>query len=258
MSRRLAAARRLPSIHPEPEGFDALALLFPVPELPVTRAPPAPQPQRRNHRALAASILVHLGILGLFMIALTMSSRGEPAPRRIIQGVMVMRSAAASMAPATAPTPPPAAPAAPQTPPPRPAQKPSESARATPPAPAVPAARPAPEKAVAVAAPDRVAEARDSEVPAERTGSQGESSLTLLLDQVRENWLQPAGQRRLFRCRIRIDFRAGGIIANVSVLQGCGDSPLDDSVIRAVWKTQPLPIESARNQDGSVVLDFTP
>lgn len=223
-------------------------------------ARPATRPRRRDYRAWAASVLVHLAIVGLFMMTWTLASKGEPAPRRIIQGVMIVRSVARSPAPSPQPVAPAAtATPAPQASPPRPTQKPAEPAKALPPPTLAPAPKPLAEPSVAAAAPPRVsADATATATPAERAGSQGESSLALLLNQVRENWLQPGGSRSLFHCRIRIDFRAGGIIANVSVLQGCGDSPLDDSVIRAVWKTQPLPVESARSQDGSVVLDFTP
>ena len=44
----------------------------------------------------------------------------------------------------------------------------------------------------------------------------------------------------------------------VRLLEGCGSPMLDDSVKRAVWKTQPLPVASARKQAGRLEIDFSP
>lgn len=92
----------------------------------------------------------------------------------------------------------------------------------------------------------------------EKHGDEGESFGVTLLGRVRENWLRPVSSALSFHCRLRIDYLAGGIISNVVVLDGCGNNPLDDSVERAVWKTQPLPLGPTQSGPGSVVLDFTP
>jgi outer membrane biosynthesis protein TonB len=125
---------------------------------------------------------------------------------------------------------------------------------ATPPKPA-PAAAAAKAQAKAPAPP-----LKQSEIPAqnEKRGDQGESIGITVLNQVRTNWLKPAGSVQSFHCRLRIDYRAGGMISNVVVLDGCGNDPLDDSVERAIWKTQPLPLGPAQNGPGSMVLEFTP
>ena len=94
--------------------------------------------------------------------------------------------------------------------------------------------------------------------PAQKHGDEGESIGITVLNRVRTNWLRPVGSSQSFRCRLRIDYMAGGFISNVVVLAGCGNGPLDDSVERAIWKTQPLPLDPAQNGPGSMVLDFTP
>jgi len=88
-------------------------------------------------------------------------------------------------------------------------------------------------------------------------GDGGESSSASLLSSVRANWLRPAHARLIFSCRFIIDYGAGGVIANVTQQQDCGDAELDDSVMRAIWKSQPLPTP-AQAGGGRVVLEFTP
>lgn len=104
------------------------------------------------------------------------------------------------------------------------------------------------------------AQPRPNEVPTadKKRGDEGESLGVSMLSRIRSNWLRPAGSSQSFRCRLRIDYLAGGYIANVVVLEGCGTNPLDDSVERAVWKTQPLPLAPSQNGPGSLVLEFTP
>jgi len=74
---------------------------------------------------------------------------------------------------------------------------------------------------------------------------------------IRDNWLEPPGNAN-FRCRLRIDYATGGKIMAVNFLKGCGALALDDSVRRAIWKTQILPLRSAKHEAGSIEIDFTP
>jgi hypothetical protein len=75
-----------------------------------------------------------------------------------------------------------------------------------------------------------------------------------VMGRIRDNWLEPPGAAA-FRCRVRIDYTAAGMISKLSFPQPCGDSALEDSVKRAIWKTQPLLHTSAA---GSLEIDFTP
>jgi hypothetical protein len=79
-----------------------------------------------------------------------------------------------------------------------------------------------------------------------------------VVGRIRDNWLEPPDISRNFRCRLRIDYAAGGMITAVHFLQDCGGLALDDSVKRAIWKTQPLPLMSAKREAGSLEIDFTP
>ncbi|MFI4979001.1 MAG: energy transducer TonB [Nevskiales bacterium] len=109
--------------------------------------------------------------------------------------------------------------------------------QAAPPKPAAAAAQAAPQ---APKVPDEVQEMED------------------VLGRIHDNWLEPPGASKSFQCRIRIDYAAGGMITAVRFLQGCGNPILDDSVKRAIWKTQPLPLPHATEAAGSLEIDFTP
>lgn len=79
-----------------------------------------------------------------------------------------------------------------------------------------------------------------------------------LLGRFRDNWLPPARWPRNFRCTIRIDYRAGGRITGVEFLNKCGEYDLVESVRKAIWKSQPLPLIEAKTADGSIEIEFTP
>lgn len=79
-----------------------------------------------------------------------------------------------------------------------------------------------------------------------------------VIGRIRDNWLMPPGTNDRFRCRLRIDYAIGGRITALHFLQGCGTPALDDSVKRAIWKTQTLPLPSAQREAGHLDLDFTP
>ncbi len=189
-----------------------------------------------------ASVAVHL----LFAVLLSwqFAARGKPQVPQRIQAVMIVKAAAPAAAPAQVAEP------APQPTPEPVKPKPLEPRPAPTPKPVTPPSKPQAKQE---------SQAKASPPPAEKVGNEGESAFSLILDGVRGNWLQPAGPRIPFLCRFKIDYLPGGIISNVSQVQTCGSPQLDDSVMRAVWKTQPLPLDNnARGQAGSIVLEFTP
>lgn len=79
-----------------------------------------------------------------------------------------------------------------------------------------------------------------------------------LLGRFHDNWLPPARRPRNFRCTIRIDYLAGGRIKAVEFLDKCGEYDLDESVRKAIWKSQPLPLIEARTSAGFIEIEFTP
>ncbi len=93
--------------------------------------------------------------------------------------------------------------------------------------------------------------------PTNKTSNDSEE-IEDVIGRIRDNWLEPPGISKTFRCRLRIDYMLGGKITAVHFLQGCGGLALDDSVKRAIWKTQSLPLLGAKREAGSLEIDFTP
>ena len=79
-----------------------------------------------------------------------------------------------------------------------------------------------------------------------------------LIGRIHDNWLEPASAPSQFKCLIRIDYLAGGRIAAVHFVKPCGSYELEESVRRAVWKSQPIPLIEARTAAGTIDIEFTP
>lgn len=79
-----------------------------------------------------------------------------------------------------------------------------------------------------------------------------------LLGRFHDNWLPPARRPRNFRCTIRIDYLAGGRITAIEFINKCGEYDLDESIRKAIWKSQPLPLIEAKTAAGSIEIEFTP
>lgn len=122
----------------------------------------------------------------------------------------------------------------------------------------MPTAKPKAESRLKPAAPAQSASASKDDAQKSKIEVDPDVENEALLQDVRARWLQPPNTRRDFRCRIKIDYQLGGMISAVTVQEGCGGPLLDDSVERAIWKAQPLPIAAARTQSGNLVLEFTP
>lgn len=115
-----------------------------------------------------------------------------------------------------------------------------------------PATKSAPSKAASKAAASNADAATASDKPANDS-----QELEDVIGMIRDNWLEPPGNAN-FRCRLRIDYAVGGKIMAVNFIRGCGALALDDSVRRAIWKTQSLPLRSAKHEAGRIEIDFTP
>jgi hypothetical protein len=57
---------------------------------------------------------------------------------------------------------------------------------------------------------------------------------------------------------LRIDYGAGGVILAVHLSEKCGVAVLDDSVTRAVWKSQPIPLPPHSAPSGTIDVEFSP
>jgi hypothetical protein len=195
-------------------------------------------PRHRAPRlaAGAASLLLHgLVLLALLYVAVENRHGGHRAPARRQSVVISLAAPEHKPAPpAPQPLPKPSAPAPRPDARPQPALRPQRQA-------AAPAAAAASQPAASTApAPTETQEIED------------------VLGRIHDNWLEPPGAVKSFRCLVHIDYLAGGRISAVSFRQGCGSLALDDSVRRAIWKTQQLPLTRAKQESGSLEIEFLP
>lgn len=235
----LAGLAPLRAEHHDGEAFEHLLSALPVLQLPVResqRVSPAFLSNKRRSGILLTSVLVHL----LFVLLLSglMRIDRSPPPRKGIQAVFISSSvkAGAQQAAAAEPTP-------------LPVQKTAVSEPALKPSPSKPAIKPAQKAAAAPSS---------SPVSKDQAGVDADTDSNSLLGRLRANWLAPPRSAPAFRCRLRIDYRPGGMIAAVVVQPPCGDRMLADSIERAVWKTQPLQLEAGAPASGSIDMEFSP
>jgi hypothetical protein len=186
--------------------------------------------------AMLISVTLHL-LLAILLVSNRVGSRTPHLARRVavtisLEQFLPSRRPAASVG---APPPPPSAIAA----------VPKES-RPRPPAPPKADLRRAP-------APASQATQKTPQPP-----PQQESPPDDLLGRIQDIWLRPPGSVEHFRCRLRIDYAAGGVILAVRFLEKCGTAGLDDSVMRAVWKSQPIPLPAKSPSTGSIDIEFSP
>lgn len=219
-------------------------------------------------RSLLLSCALH-ALLGLLMVYAAQRQLPPPA-RRSIHAVLiaptvrqgaqttdiapVMPAASAPTTPSPATTKPkPLSKTAPQAP----AQADAQSAK--PPKTPSPA-KPEPTRAE-VREPslqESKANAATSPTATDKAGADTDEDGDSLLSQLRGNWLAPPRSAPIFGCRLRISYRAGGIVTAVVIHEGCGDRALTESVERAVWKTQPLPLPAGSSPAGTIDIEFSP
>lgn len=203
----------------------------------------------------AASLVVHALLIGLLVTSFRTPQRGAPASN-------LPKSIQIIMAPPAPPAPKVVVP--PSLPTPKLPTPPKEMAKLAPlptplptPVPAKPKTEPKPvaKPQPAPAKPAGASTQTPSPAPPVPPVETPEESL---LGRFRDNWLPPARRPRNFSCSIRIDYRAGGRITGVEFLNKCGEYDLEESVRRAIWKSQPLPLIEAKTADGSIEIEFTP
>jgi colicin import membrane protein len=80
-----------------------------------------------------------------------------------------------------------------------------------------------------------------------------------MLSSIKDNWAW-VGQRSNLKVVVHFSIRDNGEITNLKIIQSSGDSSYDESVLRAVKKSSPLPPppESARRDFADVELTFRP
>jgi len=198
--------------------------------------------QRLDVIGATVSALLHL-ILLLVMLSPAMQNasraRSSAQPQAIEVSLLTEQQQTADETPAQAIEPPPQI------------STPIPQATAVPPP--KPATKAAPKKSAAPSTATTATTAQDT-----KSTPNDSQELEDVVGRIRDNWLEPPGISKTFRCRLRLQYAAGGTITGVQFLQGCGTLALDDSVKRAIWKTQSLTLLKAKHEAGSIDIEFTP
>ncbi len=212
-----------------------------LPVLGAVAAPVAPRTAayRPPPRALAArevlpAVLVHAAALMLLTMTLqqVLPPDGQPeiGPPTPISAVLLSRPAAPAMV-VSVPPPPVLQPQAK----PKPVTEPQQPAPA-PPAPALPQ----PVQAASAA----VAGAAEVRATAEQKG---------LFDRVRSRWLLPPDMPADLSCEVLIELDPDGKLISVRIGRSSGNRHFDDSVVRAIYKSNPLPVTAEPGQARTVI-----
>lgn len=75
---------------------------------------------------------------------------------------------------------------------------------------------------------------------------------------VRQNWLRPPGMAENFECRVEVKQLPSGELLDVRIVDSCGNNVLDDSVVRAVEKSDPLPTGDPGVFEDTLIFTFKP
>ncbi|SEQ47537.1 TonB C terminal [Solimonas aquatica] len=212
-------------------------------ELKVGTAPPGAVAAQPLGPSFLAALLLHALLLGLLLLELDslLKPGGRPAPASAITVMLLTAPVVAPPSASAEPLPEPQQPV--------PTPKPGSLAPSKPPR-TMAASHPTPAASAAKVASAPTAPPTSTEEP--------DTELADFLGSLRGRWLEPRGVPSRFHCQVQIRYQAGGMIEAVSVQPGCGSPELVDSIERAVWKSQPLPLRVARNQAGALTVDFSP
>ena len=204
----------------------------------------------------SAAFVVHAVLIGLMITTFRTPQRGAPASN-------LPKAIQITLAPPAPPAPKVVVP--PTLPTPKPPTPPKEIAKLAPtptplptPIPAKPqtaqkaATKPPPPKPAKPAGASTQTPSPAPPLPPVETPEES------LLGRFHDNWLPPARRPRNFSCTIRINYLAGGRITDVTFLNKCGEYDLEESVRKAIWKSQPLPLIEAKTTAGSIEIEFTP
>ncbi|MDE2149755.1 MAG: cell envelope integrity protein TolA [Gammaproteobacteria bacterium] len=76
---------------------------------------------------------------------------------------------------------------------------------------------------------------------------------------IRGNWVRPPALSDHFNCSVQMELLPNGQVVSVSIRRSCGSPALDDSVVRAVNKSSPLPLpQDPAAFDPRVTIEFCP
>ena len=229
----------------------------PEPRVSVSLSPRSPHgADQPRWWSAGSSLLVHAVLIGLLVTSFRTPQRGAPASN-LPKSIQIIMAPPAPQAAPRVVVPPALQQPKPPTPPKEIAKlAPTPTPLPTPvPAKPQPAQKPVAKPQPTPAKPAGTTTQRPTPAPPVPPVETPEESL---LGRFHDNWLPPARRPRNFSCMIRIDYRAGGRITGVEFLNKCGEYDLEESVRKAIWKSQPLPLIEAKTADGSIEIEFTP
>jgi colicin import membrane protein len=82
---------------------------------------------------------------------------------------------------------------------------------------------------------------------------------TKIVSTIKENWAWP-GQKGSLKALVRFSIKDNGEIAGMKIAEPSGDPTFDESILRALRKSSPLPAppESYRKDFAQVEMNFQP
>lgn len=70
---------------------------------------------------------------------------------------------------------------------------------------------------------------------------------------IRNRWLKPPRASPTLQCVVKVTIEADGHIMSVALVKSSGNADFDDSVVRAIYKSDPLPVNIPGAPKGPVV-----
>lgn len=67
---------------------------------------------------------------------------------------------------------------------------------------------------------------------------------TQVSDKVRRNWIRPPSAAEKFECKVLVQQLPGGQVTRATITESCGNPALNESVVKAVLRSDPLPTVS--------------
>jgi len=109
---------------------------------------------------------------------------------------------------------------------------------------------------------DELQKQMDSEQRA-RTAQQQDAQKALWIsqieDKIRRNWVRPLSSPDEFKCTVKVEQLPGGQVVNARIASSCGGPALDESVVRAVIRSDPLPIApDPAIFERNILIEFVP
>ena len=76
---------------------------------------------------------------------------------------------------------------------------------------------------------------------------------------IKSNWTRPAAAPAKFDCTVEIDLTPEGQVTSAKLRKSCGPDALNQSVIQAVWQSEPLPLPANPAVfESELILHFIP